>query len=194
LASEILRRRAVLKGYQPDADFLTMEACFSDIVWKVAVPATDEVYGNDRVTGNDALTRFSYEIIRRRPGAYARWLIGNAKHSVRQINFLLLLDPGSALVFAVLLLTHLAALLAGPAAPRASPPAAPEAAVRFREAHLLLWTALAFVAAKTALVILVEPAIDRYMTGAITFLPPALAVYAAWYVESAAGRWRVRPQ
>ena len=97
-------------------------------------------------------------------------------------------------MFAVLLLTHLAALIAGPAAPRAPPRAPPEAAVRFREAHLLLWTALAFAAAKTALVILVEPAIDRYMTGAITFLPPALAVYACWYVESVAGRWVVRRQ
>jgi len=194
LASEILRRRAMLKGYRPDADFLTMEACFSDIVWQVAMPATDHVYGNHGVTGNDAVTRLSYEVLRRKPGAYAQWLIGNAKHSVRQVNFLLLLDPGSALVFAVLLLTHLAALVAGPAAQRAPPHAGPETEVRFREGHLLLWTALAFAAAKTALVILVEPAIDRYMTGAITFLPPALAVYACWYVESVAGRGLVRPQ
>jgi hypothetical protein len=76
-----------------------------------------------------------------------------------------------------------------PTAQRPVSSAALDAETRFREALLLLSTALAFAAAKTALVILVEPAIDRYMTAAITFLPPALAVYAARYIEAAKGRW-----
>ena len=95
LASAILRRARRLdfvsagRGFPDDGGVLQRHRL------EVAVPATDEVYGSDRVTGNDALTRLSYEVIRRKPGGYARWLIGNAKHSVRQMHFLLLLDPGS---------------------------------------------------------------------------------------------------
>ncbi len=58
-----------------------------------------------------------------------------------------------------------------------------DSAQRFRDVHLVLWTALAFAVAKGALVVLVEPANDRYMTGAMSLLPAALTIFASGYVK-----------
>lgn len=199
VAREVLRRRA-LSAFRPPADFWTMEAQFNTMVWSVSHPAAVALHGEDPVAVNRELTRLAHETIRRRPRDYARWLVGNAKHALKQIQFLCLLDPGGESLFAILLLTHLAMLCIGPR-PRirngedphsATRMTTPDAVIRYRERHLLFWTALTFAAAKSTLVILVEPAIDRYMTGAITFLPSALAVYVAAYVEHSGVRLLVR--
>ncbi len=51
------------------------------------------------------------------------------------------------------------------------------------ERHLVFWTAIGFAAAKIELVILVEPAIDRYMEGAAVLLPCIVAVWVADLTE-----------
>ncbi len=182
LARDILRRRRPLPD-EPARDFHAMEARYNDIIWQVALPAATEHFGDDRVALNRGLARLSREILESRRAEYLQWLVGNAKHALMQIHLLMLLDIGSVLAALVILGALGYSLFRGPASQSAER-RGDEVSIGpmdFREVHLLLWSALAFAAAKTMLVILVEPAIDRYMTGAMIFLP-AVVGGLAWRV------------
>lgn len=182
LAKDILTRRAAIEGFHAEADFLSMERFYNDIIWKVSLPAATSRYGDDRVALNRAMTQLSVEVIKRRPSRYGQWLFRNAKHAVGQAHLLLLLDRSCVLMFVILLASHFASLWMGP--PKiARSQSSIEWQTDFVERHLLIWTAIGFLVAKTALVIIVEPAIDRYMSGAIVFVPSAIAVLVARHVE-----------
>jgi hypothetical protein len=48
-----------------------------------------------------------------------------------------------------------------------------------RESHIMFWLALGFLGTKVLLVILVQPANSRYMTGASCLVPAVFAVWTA---------------
>ncbi len=180
LAEEMLRRRGELDGWQPPSDFLTMELMYNPTVWELAVPSAEAVHGEDAVAVNAALSSLGRQLLLIHPGQYIRWLAWNSWHAVVQVVQLTALDRATVFLMLILLATHLIALWRGPKPVEVVPA---DSAQRFRDVHLVLWTALVFAVAKGALVVLVEPANDRYMTGAMSLLPAALAIFASGYVK-----------
>ena len=184
LARAMLDRRAELGIDWQRSDFAAMELRFNSAVWQVAVPAAEKLHGTDATAVNRDLSRLSREIIWHRPGAYLRWLLLNLNHARQQILVLTLMDKGTVLAGGMFLLALAAAFLKGAPAGSESAEGLPNGSrQRFHETHLLFWSAACFALAKTLLVILVEPANDRYMTGAMVLLPAAIATAVAHYVE-----------
>ncbi|MEZ6055896.1 MAG: hypothetical protein R3C01_04250 [Planctomycetaceae bacterium] len=211
LGKAIVKRRREYPGMQPPTDFLTMELMFNPTVWQCAVPAAKDVYDNDTPRINRDLGRLSFEILKRRPWQYARWLKSDTVHGLLNMMHLTVPDRGVALAMLLALLTHFHALVK-----RSKPEGAissempaqgfssleewqtlfattrQEAADRLghprdtaqrhhQEIHLLFWTAIGFASAKLMLVILVEPASARYMTGAMSLFPAAVMVPVSRY-------------
>jgi hypothetical protein len=162
-----------------------MEQAFSPNVWKLYVPAAQRTIGPDPVAINGALSQLSTSLLRLHPREYARWLAWNGKHAVRQHFTLLRRDHGVQLLLLALLMLHLVAWLRPRRAGASGSASTTDPRQRRLEAHLLFWVALAFAAAKTLLVILVEPAIDRYMMSAGVLLPSALTPFVVHYAERA---------
>jgi hypothetical protein len=174
LAAEMLELRSQLPDWEPASDMLAMERMFNPTVWGTAVPAAEQLHGEDPVAMNAALSQLGKELFWLHRDQYVRWLIWNAWHAVGQIGQLTALDRATLVLLLLLLVRHAVALWRGPKGE-----VVPKQQQQFLEAHLLCWTAIAFACAGAFLVILVEPANDRYMTGAMTLLPAALAVIAA---------------
>ncbi len=187
IAETMLRYRAQMPNWAPPGDFLTMESMYNPTVWGMAVPAAREIHGNDDVAVNNALSQLGKELLFLYPRAYFRWLVMNSWHAVAQVVQLTALDRGCVLLWAILLGVHFVALRRGP------DPSSPDggfsdptrrdqdARQTFQELHLLCWFAVAFAFANGLLVVLVQAANDRYMSGAMTFLPAAIAVCVATY-------------
>jgi hypothetical protein len=190
LAQGMLDKRAELPSYDSPTSFVAMEQAYNPTIWQMAVPTARELHGDDAVAVNRALTELSGRLLRQNLPSYGRWLIWNAIHAVKGIVLLTATDLGTRLLFLLFLLAHAWSLWRGPPAVEGPAPSDVDrqqlAVIRFREMHLVFWTALAFATAKTLLVILVEPANDRYMTGAMTLLPAALAVLLVQLLEARA--------
>lgn len=189
LAQTILERSKQLNDAQPPSSFLAMETMYNPTIWEVFVPTVKEAHGDDPLAINRVLSQLSGELLRQHPRQYVRWLVWNGVHAVRQIVMLTLTDNGTRLLMAILFLVHLLSLWRGPSERNADSDVGPDragdghpAANRFLELHLIFWTAVGFAAAKGLLVVLVEPANDRYMSGAMPLLPAAIAVFAMYFV------------
>lgn len=174
LANDILQKRAVMANHQAPDNFLAMEAMFNPTVWEMAVPAGKERYGDDEVALNQALTSLSHQVLSIRRKEYVRWLLWNLNHARQQLIQLTAFDKGTLIAALLFLVAHLWSLKRPVISAAASE-------IEHRERHILLWLALLFAAGKTALVILVEPANDRYMTPAMVLFPAVIAVFAAQY-------------
>jgi len=199
LATEILRRRVADKNWTAPTDFIAMEQMYNPMVWGVAVPAARQLYANNLVLVNQNLGRLSTSIIQRRPALYMRWLRWNVIHAFRQVVLLSITDLGTMLAGALYLLTHGIVFFRWRRTafePDSSEPdrtimsprktstdwaMETDTAVQHLESHLLFWTAISFAAFKVLLVILVEPANDRYMTGAMPLIPAVLMVPVVHY-------------
>jgi len=181
LAQRMLDLRKEIDGFESPDNFLAMERMFNATVWRVAVPAARlEGPDADDVDVNRQLTRLSLALLQQHPRPYARWLLWNIKHGIIQIAMLLAKDRALLICVVVLLLTHFMNLLRRN---RISGVISDQLALtRFTQQHLLFWLALGFAAAKLLLVVLVEPANDRYMTGAVAFVPAAVVCAMADYV------------
>lgn len=175
LARDILDRRAALAAEYPRPDVVniqTYEERFNPVVWRCAVPAARARYKADPAQVNRALSRLSREILTLRPFQYAHWLRCNALHALKQTILLTATDYGT--LFAGLIGF---AALAWQLIAQRLPATGTADSQRFLERHLLFWTATAFAAASSLLVVLVEPAIARYITAAMGLLP---AVVMSW--------------
>jgi hypothetical protein len=181
LATSILQRRGRFDTWESPNSFLAMERMFNPMVWDIAVPTARQLNEGDAVQINRQLARLSLQIVAQHPAEYARWIVWNIKHGLIQLLVLVAKDKAVLLCCAVLLATHFKSLIQRPAS--SSKNASEQSAtIRFTQSHLLLWLALGFAAGKLLLVVLVEPANDRYMTGAMVFLPAALVCCVANYV------------
>jgi hypothetical protein len=177
LASELVRRRDALPNAELPADYLAMERMFNLTVWQAAVPAAHEEAAGDPVVVNARLSRLSRSLLSLHRNQYVLWLMWNAKHAVKQTVLLMSTDRGVRFLIVAFLLLHAVALWRGPARTAADDEAG--RCQQHLETQLLFWVAVGFAAAKTLLVILVEPAIGRYMMAATVLLPAALAVVVA---------------
>lgn len=182
LGQGIVLGRQKLPQHAPPDSFASMEMMFNPTVWELAVPEAKRLTQGDVVDTNQLLSQFSWEVLKRRPRRYLQWLIWNANHARVEITSLVVYDKGILLLLLIVLIIHTLALL------RTSPQPAEltthELAQQRREEQILFWLAVGFATAKTCLVILVEPAVSRYMTGASCLLPAVLAVWAAHSWES----------
>lgn len=191
LASDVLSRRAMIPEYQPPQSYEAMAEMFNPTVWQAAAPAAMDLYSDD-VAVNAALSRLSLQLLVLRPAAYGRWLTGGAKLAYQEIAVLIAIDRGTLLLGFLTLLAFIVSLCRGgskdnpPTMVRDTGEPADESCTRHVEVHLICWTALGFAAAKTLLVILVEPPIGRYMIGAILLLPGAMGVLVGEYVTRVA--------
>lgn len=174
LANDILQKRDTVADYQTPGNFLAMEAMFNPTVWEMAVPAGKERYGDDEVALNQALTSLSHQVLKVRRKEYARWLLWNLNHARQQLIQLTAFDKGTLVAALLFLVAHLWGLKRPVVSVAASQ-------VAHRERHILFWLALLFAAGKTALVVLVEPANDRYMTPAMVLWPAVITVFCAQY-------------
>ena len=194
VAQMMFDRSSRLKDAEPPVNFLAMERMYNPTIWDVAVPTVKELHGDNPLVVNRVLSQLSGELLRQHFRQYVRWLVWNSIHAVKQVVQLTMTDTGTRILAIILLVAHALSLWRGPSAPSDSdaadrifgrPPVSPSTeTVTFLELHLLFRTAAAFAAAKGLLVILVEPANDRYMSGAMPLLPAAIAVFVAKYFES----------
>jgi hypothetical protein len=184
LAREIIRRRADLPAITAPHDFAAMESSFNPTIWQLAVPAAREAVGDESVAVNQLLTRLSQAVLRRHGTDYARWLAWNARHACQQAAIILATDRSMILLGLWFLAVNAWRLIAGGGPHRIASRSSEAIHWARVESHLLLWTAIALAAAKTLLVILVEPAIGRYMVAALVLVPPAAALWVAGYVSA----------
>jgi hypothetical protein len=103
-------------------------------------------------------------------------------NAIKLIVLLTITDKGTQLLCILCLVIHAWSLWRGPREPSVLEPE--RCAIRYREAHLLFWTAVSFAGSKIFLVMLVEPTMERYMTGAMPLMSAALAVFVAHYAET----------
>jgi hypothetical protein len=181
VAQKMLDRRDELPEYEPPTSYAAMERQFNPTVWTLAAPAAEESVGEDSLAVNGLVSRLARELLERHPREYTRWLVWNAKHACLELAQIVLLDRGTLLILALSLLGQLRSLLrpAGLACVGDGPPTD----TRRIELHALFWLAIGFAAAKTLLVLLVEPTIGRYMISAGPLLPPVLAVLVLHYFD-----------
>lgn len=184
LAQAMLEQRGLLAEWEPPLDFYAMERMYNLTVWQLAVPAAEDVQGDASVDVNTTLARLGKELLLMSPRQYVQWLCWNGWHAVVQIVTLTALDRATVVLLLLLLLAHLVELVRGPARDRSETRAitGSDNQRSFVDLHLIFWTSLAFAIAKALLVVLVEPANDRYMAGAMVLLPGALALVAGCYI------------
>jgi hypothetical protein len=194
LAKGICDCRSSLKTQLSPANYMAMEEMYNPVIWSCADPTAKELYGDNPIIINQAFSRLSSELLRQHPKLYLKWLIWNAAHAFNEIVRLTVTDQGTRLLGLIFLITHAFRLFRGPSTLHqiSSTKSDAEAiskfmdarSVRFREVHLLFWTAVAMAAAKALLVILVEPAISRYMIGAMPLVPGVFGVFLAHYLRA----------
>lgn len=168
LARAIVARRVGVAGIESavnadgQLEFTSIDRSYNPIVWTVAVPAARELVGDDPASVDRALQRLSVEVVKKRPGLYARWL---AK-AFRAGLALLASDNPTLLATVALFLAAHVLVRRGGARPFAL------------ELDVALAVAGSFALANLAMVILVQVPITRYMDGAGVFLPliPAVGV------------------
>jgi hypothetical protein len=179
LAQAIVERRRGAGWWSAPRDYAAMEAMYNPLIWEAAVPAAEELYGEDAVAVNRAVSGLAWEIIRRRPARYARWLVRAGREGISRLLQVFITDPGVRLALFVLLLIQLVIVARRWRSGRL--PISPAASDRgFVEVNGLLWLALGFATAKLLLVILVEPPLQRYLAPATACAPPLMGVLA-WH-------------
>ncbi len=173
LAVEILKQREGKRDWNTELNYDNMELHFNPMVWDIAVPAASKLYEADSRVMNRQMARLSSEIILVQPKSYATWLWMASKRSIRAAIELTLRNPIAMLSIPLMLGAF---------------------AVRWRrkgigheqgkrqeyerEFQMMLWTALGYAMCKMALVILVEPPIERYCAPASVFWPSILTMIA----------------
>jgi hypothetical protein len=178
LARDILFRRDVVQKVGPARPGPPPNATYDEIVWRVACPVAQARYQGDWVAMDDALVRLSLGVLRQAPLRYARWVRTNFAEGYR-IGF-----RQDAIGYAVGLLfgAWLTALILRAQVRRGlGGPLFEWEANEARAFVCLVVVAGTFLLAKTALVVLVEMPLVRYILPAALFLPTVPAAAAAIY-------------
>ena len=176
LATEILNRREQLKDWPIEPNYENYEANFNKMVWEIAVPIASEKHQADSRVMNRQMADLSMQILMGHPKSYAIWLMLAAKRSMRQVIELTLRNPIVMLSFPILLAAFAFGWrLKGDESKQTSELKSD------REFQTIVWTAIGFATCKLALVVLVEPPIDRYCAPAGVFLTSILAMVACQF-------------
>lgn len=185
LAKRIVRSRTEMDGYLRPTSLENMESNFNPTVWGLAVPAATELYGEDTIAINQHLSDLARETIRLRPRDYVRWLIWNTNHARKQLIQLTAFDKGWMLALLLSIGWHLRSLWHNSRSDLSSALVQPDSRTLHVERHLLPWFAAQLALLQAVLVVLVEPANDRYMTPAMVLLPAVMSlIFAQWVKQT----------
>jgi hypothetical protein len=175
LAFAILEKQRQTPSWQPSPEYSDILRQYNDAIWRIAIPVTQELHGADPVVVNHRLQELSKAILLRRPKTYGVWLKTAFKEGLVRLAALSWLDRSG-----IALLAGLAFCAGVETYRRANAPARrpPTDHVKnyFLEYHAVVLIGVGFALAKMALVVSVEPPLDRYLAPAAVFLPMFLAV------------------
>jgi hypothetical protein len=186
LASEILERRNRIDDWKFKYSYSVFEENYNPMVWKIAVPATQKLYGDNSRKTNFELTRLSREVIRHRPVGYLIWLGLAAKHAIVQSIDLSIHNPMVVVALGAMILGHALGWW-NRGRWNALEPLHP------RRTHSLayqtiVWLALGHAFCSLMLVILVEAPIARYCAPASLFMPSLICMLGAdLWMDSVSG-------
>lgn len=191
LAKRMIEKRDRVTDYAPPESYATMVRLYNATVWTTAAPAAEELFGSDVETSNRTLKSLALKSLNVHRSEYFSWLLNNGKSMVEQLLRGTLVDCGSRLaLFAVAIVVFaqafvprpvehwVARITSGSDRPLLSP------SVQWL---LLWWISLGIIAAKGLLVILVEPALGRYVA-AVGCLIPALVGWCCGYLVQMVAR------
>jgi hypothetical protein len=179
-AKELLVQRDLHPSFlQKDADrFSLMLNRYNPMIWEVASPIYQKKQLS-RLASNQQLATLSRALIRIHWRDYLWWLAINARHGIRGTAMLMGTNPGIRL-----LLTLGIVLIAWRSLPTSLserfPPGDASPGLRYQKSstglRLLFWISLGMLLGNVMLVILVEPAIERYMAVSSVLTSAWLAV------------------
>jgi len=167
-----------------------MVRLYNATVWKTAAPACEEIFGSDVEASNRTLKSLALQSLNFHRREYFSWLLNNGKSMVEQLLRGTLVDCGSRLALFVLgMVVFVQALIprtvdhytARIAFDSESP--ALSASVQWR---LLWWICLGIIGAKGLLVILVEPALGRYVAAVGCLIPAIVGWCCGYWVQTVA--------
>lgn len=146
---------------------------YNEYIWRITVPAAEQLHGADPVRVNAALSRLSRELILIHPGDYFRWVVTGVVESLIYVSDRLILSEYTLTILFLIVLWRLyLALKTG--------------MNRFpSQGHhhlgVLSVVALATFLPLTLLVVLVEPPMDRYLRATSIFIQPLLG-FLIWQI------------
>lgn len=152
----------------PDADplnYMRMESQYDDTLWRIFVPAAEDVLGKDSHDAvNSQLKDMAKAIIRQRPTEYLTWLVKAFRRGMEKLASEFMLNPASLVLF----LCTLAAILWGIVR---SFHGQEQPFMLSRATGLLFLIAVLFALMKLAVVILVSIPIGRMTMAMGLFVP-----------------------
>jgi hypothetical protein len=181
LAEKILQRRE-LKKWEPTITYEEMETRFNPMVWDIAVPAAAELYDGDSRLMNRRMAELSSQVLKSKPMSYGNWLGKAAKRAVRNAIEITLRNPIVLVTLPMWLLAF-----AWNWQKKLDGHDCKNVRVYDREFQTIVWLSLGYAICKMALVILVEPPIDRYCAPATVFLASVLVMGACRAIVSKIG-------
>jgi hypothetical protein len=182
LARQMILRRTDVEDYAPPDDYETMARLYNATVWGTAAPAAEAIYGEDAEASNAALRNLALQSLSMHPWNYIDWLIQNTKHLLDQLLRQALSSWGAR--FALLGLACFLVLQAiTPSAwmwPRTVNLWLPSLSNNnwTREWSVIWWVTISLICAQGLLVVLVEPALGRYVA-AVGCTVPSLVGWTA---------------
>ncbi len=181
------RRRMQHKLAMREADrlnYLRMESQYDDHIWRIFVPAAEELLGEESHDAvNSQLQETASAIIRARPKDYLVWLAKAFRRGMVKLVSEFVLNPVSLVLF----LSTLAVLLVGVAGflhGRGQP------AAISRQTGLIFLMAVLFAAMKLGVVILVSIPIERMTMPMGQFVPVVFMAFLADAVPGLASKLR----
>ena len=177
-----VRERA---GFSPSAyDYRSMVDLYNKTAWETAAPASESIYGSDTKQANQALQSLAISSLCLHPMEYIFWLRSNGWSMLQQLVRGAVMDVGSRISLCLLAIWGgiLAIQRVFKPKPRSGIEHQPPNANSFRivsfELGTLVWISLLFAAAKGLLVVLVEPALGRYVVAVGCFFPACIGLFA----------------
>jgi hypothetical protein len=197
LAYEIIANRDGMDDYAPPETYEATVHLFNPTVWRMADPAAKKLLGDDTALCNRRLRQLAIASFQLHRPQYAHWLLHNSRSMLDQ----LLRNACSDLSAKGSMLGVLFALLFTAVSPNpvrawrderesagmTERDAASEPVSSFmrpsRQLHTIAWIVIGFTLAKGLLVILVEPALGRYVI-AVGCLIPCLIGWVCYHLAS----------
>ncbi|MFO0012800.1 MAG: hypothetical protein ACK553_08670 [Planctomycetota bacterium] len=190
VATRMLSKRQSVVDYAPPDSYETMVRLYNATVWGTAAPAAQEVFGNDVEGSNDVLKSIAITSLSLHRREYLMWLLRNGKSMIEQLLRGTLTDFGSRLAVAGLAVGILTQALF-PAwlrrwLTRMNGRLSENLLSPSTEWRWLWWLCLAVISAKGLLVILVEPALGRYVAAVGCLIPSLVGWICGHLVETVA--------
>jgi hypothetical protein len=181
VAGQMIARRDQVVDYARPDSYETMARLYNATVWVTAAPAAQEVMGDNPEACNATLQSLALRSLSLHRWEYASWLIQNGKSMMEQLLRGALTECGSKLALLALVAIMLMQVFRNP------PVMVVAMLERVRpstELQLLGWLCMGVMAAKGCLVILVEPALGRYVAAAGCLVPALVGWVCGSLVET----------